>query len=115
MKRRVATRSEPVQHEMDVTQLDHRSTRFYFSLIVLAVSPVPTMPGIRSLNHPAFRQRREPLRSRWTRLHCDSPTSSMLGDPGFEVVIVILLIREDRDQTWKVLGIDLAEQGQGRH
>ena len=52
MKRRVAARSEPVQHEMDVTQLDHRSTRFYFSLIVLAVSPVPTMPGIRSLNHP---------------------------------------------------------------
>ena len=57
------------------------------------------MPGVRSLNHPAFLQRRETLRPRWTRLHFDSPTSSMLGHPGFEVVMVILLIRKDRDDV----------------
>ena len=63
--------------------------------------------------HPAFFQRREPLRSRWTRLHFDSPTSAMLGHPGFEVVVVILLIREDRDETRKVLRSDVAEHQRG--
>src|SRR5262245_14310997 len=115
MKHGVTTWSEPVQHQMDVTYLDHRSTRCHAALIVLAISPVTPMPGIRSLNHPALLQGREAFRFHRLRLHCDAPICTMLGDPRFEGVIVILIVSKDGDQTWKILGLDLSEQGQGRH
>ena len=34
----------------------------------------------------------------------------MLSHPGVQSVIVILLIRKDRDETRKMVGVDLAEQ-----
>jgi hypothetical protein len=109
MKFRATAWIESVQPQMDVTNLDHRRTGFGASLTVLAVSTVPTMPGVRSRDHPAFLQRREALRSRRTHLHFDSPSSSIHGYLCFEVVIVILLIRKNRDETRKVLRIDLSE------
>src|SRR6266852_4727591 len=51
------------------------STGCYASLIILAVSTVPTMPGVRPRNHPAFLQWREALRALRTRLHFDAPIS----------------------------------------
>ena len=110
MKRRVATRSEPVQHPMDVTDLDHCSTRGDCALIVLTVSPVPTMPSVRALNHPAFLQWREAFRALRPRLHGDVPPRAMHCHPRFEGVIVILLIRKDCLQTRHILWGDLAEQ-----
>src|SRR6266446_7310082 len=62
MKGRAITRREPVQHKMYITDLYHSSTGFYTTLIVLAVPTIPTMPGVRPLNDPAFRQRRKAFR-----------------------------------------------------
>src|SRR5919109_787536 len=73
------------------------------------------MPRVRPLNHPAFLQRGEAFRPRWTRLYLDAPPGPMLSHPGLEVVVVILLIRKDRHQTWKVLGHDEAEEERSRH
>src|SRR4029450_915749 len=100
--------------EMYMTDLDHRSTGFYTALIVLAVPAIPAMPGVRALNHPAFLQRREAFRARRTRLHFEAPVSTIRSHPGVQGMVVILLIRKDRDETRKVVGRDGPEQGQGR-
>ena len=113
MKHRATAGSKSVQHKMDMTDLDHRRTGFYTALIVLTVPSVPAMPGVRPLNHPAFLQRRKAFRARWPCLHFDAPPGTMLGHPGVQSVIVILLIRKDRDETRKVLGRDVAEQESG--
>ena len=47
---------------MNVTNLDHGCTGFYTALIALTIPSVPTMPGVRPLNDPAFRQRRKAFR-----------------------------------------------------
>src|SRR2546428_8573075 len=85
------------------------------AFIVLTVPAIPAMPRVRPLNHPAFLQRREAFRTLWTRLHLDAPTGPMLGHPGVKVVIVILLIRKDRDETRKVVRRDVTEQERCRH
>ena len=82
--------------------LYHSSTGCYASLIALAASMVPTMPVVRSLNHPTFFQWREAFRSLRTRLYFNAPISTMLRQPCFKVVIVILLIRKNCDETRKV-------------
>src|SRR5712691_8394381 len=110
MECRTTAWSKSVQHKMNITHLYHSSTGFYASLIILAVSTVPTMPGVRPLNHPAFLQWREAFRALRTRLHFDAPISTMLCHPCFEVMIVILLISKDRGETRKVVRIDLSEQ-----
>src|SRR5437899_4137835 len=106
---------ESVEHKMSMTDLDHSSTGCYTALIVLAVPTVPAMPGVRPLNHPAFFQRREAFRARRTHRHFDVPAGPMLGHPGVKGVIVILLIRKDRDETRKVVRRDVAEQERCRH
>ena len=110
MKRRAIAGTEPVEHKVYVTDLDQSSTGFYTTLIVLAVPAIPAVPGIRPLNHPAFLQRGEAFRTRWTRLYFNAPADPMLGHPGVQGVIVILLIRKNRDKTRKVVGRDGAEQ-----
>ncbi len=115
MKHRATAGRESVKHKMYITDLDHSSTGFYTALIVLAVPAVPTMPGVRALNHPAFLQRREAFCARRTHLDFDAPASTMFGQPGVQSMVVILLIRKDRDETRKVVGRDVAEQGGGRH
>ena len=115
MKRRATAGRKSVQHKMYMTDLDHRRTGFYTALIVLAVPAIPAVPGIRPLNHPAFLQRRKAFRARRTRLHFEAPVSTMRNHPGVQGMVVILLIRKDRDETRQVVGRDVAEQGQGRH
>jgi hypothetical protein len=115
MKHRATARSKSIQHKMYMTDLDHGSTGFYTVLLVLPVSSKPTMPGIRPLNHPAFLQGRTAFRAGWTCLHFDMPTWTMRSHPGVQSVIVILLIRKDRDETRKVGGVDVPEQERGRH
>ena len=56
MKRRVVTRSKPIQHQLDVTHVEQRDTRGDFALIGPAVAPVPPMSGVRAVNHPAVLQ-----------------------------------------------------------
>ena len=110
MKYRVAARNESVQHKMYMTEIDHGSTGFYTTLIVLTVPSTPPMPDVRLLNHPAFFQGRKAFRACWTCLHFDAPAWTMLSHPGVQSVIVILLIRKDRDETRKMVWVDLAEQ-----
>src|SRR5437762_9714254 len=99
MKLGATAGSESVEHKMYITDLDHSSTGFYTALIVLTVPAIPAMPGMRPLNHPAFLQRREAVRACRTHLDCDAPAGTMLGHPGVEGVMVILLIRKNRLQT----------------
>ena len=68
MKGRTIAWSEPMKHKMNITDLDYGRTRFYTALIVLTVPPIPPMPRVRALNHPAFLRRREAFRARWPRL-----------------------------------------------
>src|SRR3989442_8451083 len=95
---------------MNVTHLDHGCTGFYTALIVLTIPSVPTMPGVRPLDHPAFLQRREAFRALRTCLHLDAPPSTMLGHRGLKGVMVMLLIRKDRLQTRHILWCEVAEQ-----
>jgi hypothetical protein len=73
------------------------------------------MPRVRPLDPPAFLQRRAAFRPRWPRLDLDAPTGSMLSHPGLQVVLVRLLIRKDRHQTWTGLGWDEAKEPRSRH
>src|SRR5262245_27451250 len=115
MKRRAIAGTESVEHKVYVTDLDHSSTGCCTALIVLAVPTVPAMPGVRPLNHPAFRQRRKALRALWTRRDLDAPPGTMLRHPGVQSMVVILLIRKDRHETRKVVGRDVAEQERSCH
>src|SRR5712691_5598919 len=115
MKHRATARSESIQHKMSMTDLDHSRTGFYTVLIVLPVSSTPTMPGVRPLHHPALLHGRKAFRAGWTCLHFDVPAWTMLSHPGVQSVIVILLIRKDRDETRKVVWVDVPEQERCRH
>src|SRR6266571_1553225 len=115
MKRRAIAGRASVQHKMYITDLDHSSTRFYSTLIVLAVPAIPAMPGVRSLNHPAFLQRREAFRACRTHLDFDAPPRTMLGHPRVEVVIMILHVGKNGLKARKIVRSDAAEQVRGRH
>ena len=78
MKLRTTTRIKLIKHKINVTDLDHSSTGFYTSLIVLPLATGPTMPSVRALHHPAFRQWREALRPLWTGLHFEVPPPDAL-------------------------------------
>jgi hypothetical protein len=52
MKNRVTTLKGLFKRKIDVTNLEHGSTGFYSTFIVLTVPFMPTMPSIRALNHP---------------------------------------------------------------
>ena len=110
MKRRTTTGRESVQHKMYMTDLDHSSTRFCTAFIILAVPAIPAMPGVGAFNHPAFLQRRAAACARRTHFHFDAPAGTMLGHPGVEGMVMILLIRKDRGETWKGLRCNDAEQ-----
>src|SRR5215471_18651077 len=115
MKRRVIAGTEPVEHKVYVTDLNHSRTGFCTALIVLAVPTVPAMPGIRPLNHPAFRQRRKAFCALWTHRDLDAPPGPMLRHPGVQSMVMILLIRKDRHETRIVVGRDVAEQERSGH
>ena len=115
MKRRAIAGTEPVEHKVYVTDLDHSRTGFCTALIVLAVPTVPAMPGVRPLNHQAFCQWRKAFCALWTRRDLDAPPGTMLHHPGVQSMVVILLIRKDRHETRKVVGRDVAEQERGCH
>src|SRR5262245_1570960 len=88
--------------------------RGHFGKCVLTPASTPTMPGVRPLNHPAFLQGRKTFRADWPCLHFDVPAWTMLSHPGVQSVIVILLVRKNRDETRKMVGVDVPEQERGR-
>lgn len=104
-----------MKHKMNITDLDHGSTGFYASLIVLTISTGTTIPSVRAFNYPALLQWREAFRTLWTCLHFEMPPRPMRCQPGFEGVIVILRIRKNRDETRKIVRLDVAEEDRGRY
>jgi hypothetical protein len=115
MKHRAITRSEAVQHKMHMTDLDHRRPRCYRVLLVLTVASTPTMPSVRPRNHPAFLSGRKAFRAGWPCLHCDAPAGTMRSQPGVPSMMVILLIRNNRDETRTMGGVHVPEQERCRH
>lgn len=73
------------------------------------------MPGVCALNHPAFGQRGESVCALWTHLVVEAPPGTMLRQPGFKEVIVLLLIRNKRHETRKVRGRDVCQQSRCCH
>jgi hypothetical protein len=114
MKRRAIAGTEPVEHQMSITDWDHSRTGFSTALIVLAVPAIPAVPGMRPLNHPAFLQGGEACRARWTRRDFKAPADPLLGPPGVQGVMVILLIRTQRAETRQGGWRDVAEQDRCR-
>src|SRR5215813_12859811 len=104
-----------MQHKMSITELYHSRTGFSTTLIVLTIPAIPAMPGVRPLKHPGWLQRYEATRARRTRLPLYAPPRTMLGHPGVQRMVVILLIGKDRDETWIGPRCDEAEQGWGCH
>jgi hypothetical protein len=51
---RPAMESESAPHQMNVANVDHRSTRLGFPFIVFAVAPIATIPRIGMRHHPTF-------------------------------------------------------------
>src|SRR5712691_8558655 len=109
MKFRAAAWSEAIQHQSNVANVDHGSTRFNFSFIVLTVASIATIPGVASFHHPAFLQRCEAWGSLRTSLHFDSPLGTVFCHPRLESMVVIFTIGKDCDQTGKVFRRDLPE------
>jgi hypothetical protein len=101
---------ESAQHQMDVAHREHGGTGLGCSFIVLAVTPRATMPGVGTLHHPAFLERREPFGPLRTCLHLNVPLWTMFFHPGLERMMVLFLIAKDRCEPWKVLRIELLEQ-----
>jgi hypothetical protein len=104
-----------MQHKMSMTDLDHCRTRCCTAFIILAVPAIPAMPGVGAFHHPAFLQRREAACARRPHLHFDAPACTRLRHPGVQRLVVILLIRKDRGETWKVLRRDEAEHEGSRY
>src|SRR5215510_15354319 len=102
MECRPAVCSELAQHQVNVAHIDHGGTRLSFAVIVLAVAPRATMPGVGTFHHPAFLQRSEAFGPFRTRLHLDSPGWAMFCHPRLEHMIVVLVIGKDRFETGKV-------------
>src|SRR5215831_14140668 len=73
MKGRTIAWGEPMQPKLNMADLDHRHTRCDTALIVLTVAPIPPMPRIGALNHPALLQRRAAFHPLGTRLHLAAP------------------------------------------
>jgi hypothetical protein len=115
IKYRTTTLSKPVQHKIHIAHLYHNRTGFYAALIVLAVSTIPTRPGVRPLNTPAFLSGRKAFRAFRTGLYVHAPTGTRHGHPGVKGVMVGLLIRKDRDETRKVVRRDQSQEGRCSH
>src|SRR5262245_22214049 len=115
MKGRTIAWGESIEHTMNMTDLEHRCTRFDTALIVLTMAPIPPMPRIRALNDPAFRQRCAAFYARWTCVRLDPTVGPMPAHPIVKRMVVILLIRKDRRTPRQFLGRDAPEQQRGRH
>src|SRR5262245_4968112 len=115
MKGRTSAWGEPMQPKRNITDVDHGCTRFDTTLIGLTLAPIPPMPRVRALHHPAFLPRCAALYARGPRLPLDTPPGPMCGHPGVQRLVVILLLRTDRDETRQVGWVDLTEQARGCH
>ena len=71
---------------------------------IRTVSTVPSMPGVHPFHHPPFGEGREACGALRTPRDLEVPRWAMLGHPRVEGMIMILLVRKDREQTRKVGG-----------
>ena len=72
------------------------------------------MPRVRARNSPALLQWREAFRPLWPCLHCAGPPRPRRGQSGFEGVMVLRRIRNNRDETRNIVRLDGAEEERGR-
>ena len=72
------------------------------------------MPSVCPFNHPTCSEGGEACRALRTHLDLEVPRWAMLGHPRVEGVIMILLIRKDRDQTRKGGGVARARAASRR-
>src|SRR5882672_8962686 len=70
-------RSEFAEQQVNVANLAHRSSRFWFALRVLAIAPGTAVPRVRALHYPAFAHGRKPFAVFWPGLHLDSPARAL--------------------------------------
>src|SRR5262249_26519821 len=99
---------------MYMTYLDHSRTRFCTALIVLTVPSIPTMPSMGAFNDPAFLQWCETPCAHRTRFDFDVPVRTMFSHPSLQAMVVILLIRKDREEAWKLVRRDESQHDGGR-
>ena len=104
-----------MQPKMSLTDLDPSSPGCCTVLRVLPVASTPTRPGVRPLPPPALLHGRQALRAGWTCLHFDVPAWTRRSPPGVQSVLVLLLIRQDRDETRTVVGVNVPEPERCRH
>ena len=97
---------ESMEQEMNGTDLDHGFGGCSGSFVVFAVAARAAIPGIGSLNDPSFANRTEALGSGGGRLHFDRPMRSFLRQPSVQGMVVILVVAEDHQQSWQLLGSD---------
>jgi hypothetical protein len=115
MECRSARGGESAQHQMAVAHRAHGGTGLGFSFIVLAVTPIATMPGVGTLHPPAVRERREPVGPVRTCRHGHGPLWTMVFHPGLERMMVRWMIATDRFAPGTVVRSALLEQYRGRH
>src|ERR1017187_9802412 len=95
---------------MDVADSDHGHARFDASFVVLAVATTAAVPGIRTLHHPPFLQRGEPVRALGTLFDLDPPTRTMCFQPGLQFMVVILVVPEIDRQAREASRRDLCRE-----
>src|ERR1700680_3123375 len=86
----IAKRLQPPEHEMRLADLNHGGARSGHAFVVLAVPPATAVPVFSSFPHPPLLQRSKTLGSFGTHFHLDVPTRSILPQPRFELMVVIL-------------------------
>ena len=106
---------EPAPHQVHVAHIDHGGTRLGCAVIVRAVAPSATMPGVGTRHYPAFRSRRDACGPLRTRLDLEAPRWAMCCPPRLENMRGIRVIGHDRVETGTGVRSTLWEPCRGRH
>jgi len=85
--------------KMHMTDVDHRRPRCDPALLGLTIAPIPSMPRVCALHHPAFRPRGAALSTLGTCRHLDALPGPMLGHSGLPSLVMRLLLCTDRHAT----------------
>jgi hypothetical protein len=105
---------ESAPPQMEVAHRAHGGTGRGVPVIVLAVTPIATMPGVGTLHHPAWRQRRDPFAPWRTCRPLHVPRWTMVCPPGVERLRVLGRLANDRFAPGTVWRLELREQYRGR-
>ena len=93
--------------------MDLRGTGFGLAFIIFAVAAGAAMPGVGPFHHPALGERNKASAPHRSLLHFDPPPGPMFFEPRLQVMIVILAITKDDDESREIFGADLGEEFDG--